>query len=87
VAVQVAGGVKPDTVKFAESAGVSVASPSTTVTVPLEHVSETVTAAPELSEKSLLTLKFAPLSVFTIVQDDVPPMLIETLAQAAWLTV
>jgi hypothetical protein len=87
VAVQVAGGVKPVIVKSAVSAGLSVAVASFAVTVPLEQVTPTVTAELELSEKSFDTLSVALFSVLMIVQDDVPPIEIDTLAQPLWLAV
>jgi hypothetical protein len=85
--VQVAGGVKPVTVKSAVSLGTSVAVASLTVTVPLEQLRLIVTAALESSEKFFETLNVALFRVFVIVQEDVPPTLIDTLAQAAWFAV
>jgi hypothetical protein len=50
-------------------------------TLPLVHSSETLTVAALFGEKSLLTVNVAPLSVFVIVQDGVPPSLIDTVWQ------
>jgi hypothetical protein len=57
------------------------------LSVPLAHDSDTVTLAALLSEKSLLTLNVAELSVFTMVHEAVPPSVMARLAQPAWLAV
>ena len=55
--------------------------------VPLVQVTETVTRAGLLSEKFLLTTKVPLLRVLVIVQLTAPPLMITTLAHAAWLAV
>jgi hypothetical protein len=75
--------LKAVTVKLAVSEGTSVAILSVAVTVPEVQVRAIVTAVPLLSEKSFATLNVAVLAVLVIVQDDVLPWLIATVAQAA----
>jgi hypothetical protein len=83
VAVQVAPAVKPVIVKLP---GVSwLTGPLAGADIPpLVQVTVTVTEDGLLSEKFLLTVRVAlptAISVFVIVQDGVPPLTIETLAQ------
>jgi hypothetical protein len=57
------------------------------VTAPLVQERLTVTEAALFGTKSLLTMKNALFSVFVIVQEGLPPGLIATPAQFAWLAV
>jgi hypothetical protein len=81
VAEHVAPAVKPVIVKTAGDA--SEAFWGEESTLPVVHVTETLTVAALFGTKSLLTVNVAPLSVFVIVQDGVPPSLIATLWQPA----
>ena len=85
MAVQVAPAVKPVIVKMRGAAWLTV--PLAGAGTPLVQVTETVTEAKLLSEKFLLTVRVALLSVLVIVQLTGPPLMIATPAQAAWLTV
>jgi hypothetical protein len=85
VAVHVGSPVKPVTVKDAGVASVALADAGDAV--PLAQERETVTDAPLLSEKSLLTVKAAVFRVLMIVQVAAPPSVIAMPAQPAWLAV
>jgi hypothetical protein len=75
----------PVTVKIAGAA--SPAYCGLFVTTLLPHVRLTRTPARLPSLNTLLTVKVALLSVLVIVQEGVPPTVMETLAQPAWLAV
>ena len=77
--------MKPETVVTNGIA--SVALPDAGEGVPLVQVTLTDTDAPLFGMKSLFTVRVALLSVFVIVQLADPPLVIATLAQAAWLAV
>ena len=85
MAVQVAGVVKPETVKPAESLASSLAVASTTVTVPVVQVRAMVTSgsgeAGLSGAKFLKTMKVAELRVLVIVQEEVPPAVMATVWQ------
>jgi hypothetical protein len=85
VAVQVAPMVKP--VIVVENGVASEALPLAGEGVPLEQVTLTGTVAPSSGTKSLMTVKVALFSVFVIVHEEAPPLLMLTLAQAATLDV
>jgi hypothetical protein len=85
VAVQVAPVLKPVTVVVKGVA--SEAEPEAGDGVPLVHVTLTPTVPPLLGTKSLLTVSVALFSVLVIVQEALPPMLIATDRQLAWLAV
>jgi hypothetical protein len=72
--VQVGSPVKPVTSKFASS--VSEALESVALAVPLAQLSETVTEPPLSGMKFLFTLNVAELSVFVIVQEPVPELIV-----------
>jgi hypothetical protein len=55
--------------------------------VPLVQLTLTLTDAPLLGMKSLLTMNVPALSVFVIVQGALPPLTSATLAHGAWLAV
>jgi hypothetical protein len=55
--------------------------------VPLVQLTLTETLAPLFGTKSLITVNVPAFSVFVIVQEGVPPTLIATPAQPAWLAV
>ena len=82
--MQVAGVVKPVTVKLAGSASDAVVSSSTTV--PEVQTRPTVTSAVLSSLKSLFTVNVA-VALFTMVQLGVPPGVMVTPAQAVWFAV
>lgn len=65
----------------------SVALADAGAAVPLAQDRLTVTLAALLSEKSLLTLNVAVLSVLMIVHEAVPPSEISRLEQPAWFAV
>ena len=77
--------VKPVIVKVRGAAWLTV--PLAGDGVPLVQVTDTVTKAALLSEKFLLTTKVPLFRVLVIVQLTEPPLMITTLAQAAWLAV
>ena len=56
-------------------------------TVPLVQEMLTLTVAALFGTKSLTTVNVAEFCVFVIVQDGVPPTLIDTLAQPDWFAV
>jgi hypothetical protein len=78
--VQVAPEVKPVMAKLPGVAWLTGALTGAGVP-PLVQETETVTEAPLLSEKTLLTVRVALFSVFVIVQEGVPPTVIGTPAQ------
>jgi hypothetical protein len=65
----------------------SLAEPDAGEGVPLVHVTLTETLAPSFGTKSLFTVRVALFRVLVIVQEWLPPTLIATLAQGAWLAV
>jgi hypothetical protein len=65
----------------------SLAVPDAGEGVPLVQVTLTETLAPSFGTKSLFTVKVLLFSVFVIVQEWLPPMLIGTVAQGTWLAV
>jgi hypothetical protein len=85
VVVQVAPAEKPVIVVLNGVASEAV--PLEGEGVPLVQVTFTGTLAPEFGTKSLFTVSVALFSVLVIVQFDVPPTLIATLTQFAWLAV
>jgi hypothetical protein len=85
VAVQLAPGEKPDTVVVN---GVdSLAEPDAGDGVPLVQETLTLTLAPLLGWKSLLTVNTPEFWTLIMVQLWLPPTEMDTLAQAAWLSV
>jgi hypothetical protein len=78
--VQVAPVVKPVITKLPGEAWLTSALAGAGVP-PFVQLTDTVTEAELLSEKFLLTVRVAPLSVLVIVQEGVPPTVIGTLAQ------
>ena len=80
MAVQVAPEVKPVIVYVRGAAWLTVPLAGAGVP-PLVQVTETVTEAELLSEKFLLTVRVALLSVLVIVQEGVPPLMMATPAQ------
>jgi hypothetical protein len=70
-----------------ENGVASDAEPDAGEGVPLVQVTLTLTLAPLLGLKSLLTVRVALFKVFVIVQVALPPILMVTLAQAASLAV
>jgi hypothetical protein len=85
VDVQVAPAVKPVIVV---TKGVdSEAEPEAGEGEPLVQVTLTATLAVLFGTKSLLTVSVALFSVLVIVQEALPPTVIKTLAQLAWLAV
>jgi hypothetical protein len=85
VAVQVAPTLKP--VIVVTNGVDSEAEPEAGDGEPLVQVTLTVTEAPLLGTKSLLTVSVALFSVLVIVQEEEPPTLIATERQLAWLAV
>jgi hypothetical protein len=78
--VQVAPLVKPVIAKLPGAAWLTGALAGAGVP-PLVQVTDTVTEAPLLSEKTLLTVRVALLSVLVIVQLGVPPFAMATPGQ------
>jgi hypothetical protein len=83
--VQVAPTVKPVTVVVNGVA--SEAEPEAGEGEPLVQVTLTDTEAALLGAKSLLTVSVALFSVLVMVQEALPPTVIKTPAQLAWLAV
>jgi hypothetical protein len=84
--VQVAPLVKPVIAKLPGAAWLTGALAGAGVP-PFVQLTDTVTKAELLSEKSLLTVRAALFSVLVIVQLAVPPFVTGTPAQPAWVAV
>jgi hypothetical protein len=85
VAVHVVPTMKPVTV--VTNGVASDAEPDAGDGVPLVQVTLTLTLAPLFGMKSLLTVKVPLFRAFVIVQEELPPTLIATLAQFDWFAV
>ena len=83
VAVQVGSPLEPST--FVTNGVASEADPEAGTGVPLTQLTLTLTEAPLLGMKSLLTVNVWSSRMLVIVQDEEPPTVISTSRQPVWM--